>query len=480
MTIAPLPGSVRKEDCLYLNIVRPTEPSSDPEGYPVMVFIHGGCFLVGSAEDSNYKVVADRLVSKGVIFISIQYRLGQFGFFTTGDEICPGNYGIWDQIQSLRFIQEVINDFGGNPNNVTPFGESAGGASISILGLSKEGERVFSKSILMSGTAHCPFALHTNVLETSNKIAETLKCLGSSQEKKIALKAVEDIVTPLKSLVSEIIPSDSIVCTYLNPIIDGDLLENFDQFKEIYQKRSKKPTLIGLCSFEERTFCLKSHLYCPSAKVFPVDPEDAAVFDEFQLRTRTKALLSQWNPYGDQQDVALNRIADFYIDQRLNYKDNQYFQAYTQLITDILFNIPAMREAVEKAETGSDVFFYIYDYDKLPNLFCEGAGHGSDLVPLFGKSSFFPDIPLEGDFKIVVSTFTDILVSFARDGVPSFDGQTLPKVENGKIPFIQINGNPSIGENLWPERLEFWNNMVKEFNFDWSDASRKSLKIIKK
>uniref|UniRef100_A0AC34RTD5 Carboxylic ester hydrolase n=1 Tax=Panagrolaimus sp. JU765 TaxID=591449 RepID=A0AC34RTD5_9BILA len=118
------------EDCLYLNVIRPRNASN----LPVMVFIHGGAFLIGSALDASYEKASDRIVSqKGVILVTIQYRIGIFGFFSTGDETNPGNLGIWDQIQALTFLREVIGDFGGDPNRITIFGDSAGAASASLL-----------------------------------------------------------------------------------------------------------------------------------------------------------------------------------------------------------------------------------------------------------------------------------------------------------------------------------------------------------
>ncbi|KAE9546560.1 hypothetical protein FO519_010228, partial [Halicephalobus sp. NKZ332] len=77
-----------QEDCLYLNLIRPKLPSTKPNGYPIMFYIHGGDFLFGSADDANYKT-ADRIVSKGVILIAVQYRLGVLGFYTTGDDVVP-------------------------------------------------------------------------------------------------------------------------------------------------------------------------------------------------------------------------------------------------------------------------------------------------------------------------------------------------------------------------------------------------------
>ena len=107
--------------------------SEDPAGYPVAVWIHGGGFCFGSAEPYGYKVLSDNFVSRGIIVVSIQYRLGAFGFFSTGDHVAPGNLGLWDQRQALVFLHEVLPAFNGNKKKITVWGHSAGGTSTSLL-----------------------------------------------------------------------------------------------------------------------------------------------------------------------------------------------------------------------------------------------------------------------------------------------------------------------------------------------------------
>uniref|UniRef100_A0A158P6I1 COesterase domain-containing protein n=1 Tax=Angiostrongylus cantonensis TaxID=6313 RepID=A0A158P6I1_ANGCA len=115
------------EDCLYLNVFTPVWSPSSASGFAVLVFIHGGGFV----SDSTTKY-GD--CTKDVVVVTVQYRVGFLGFFSTGDEYCRGNFGLWDQILALKWIQENISFFNGNQNNVTAMGQSSGaGNMIDIL-----------------------------------------------------------------------------------------------------------------------------------------------------------------------------------------------------------------------------------------------------------------------------------------------------------------------------------------------------------
>ncbi|MBA5687032.1 carboxylesterase family protein [Duganella sp. LX47W] len=150
---APL-GTTPAEDCLVLNVWRPLAASARP--LPVMVWIHGGGFVNGGASPSTY--AGDAFARQDVIFVSFNYRLGRFGFFgfpalskADADHGLLGNYGYMDQIAALQWVQKNVAAFGGDPANVTLFGESAGGGSVHMLTTSPMAKGLFARAIIQSG-----------------------------------------------------------------------------------------------------------------------------------------------------------------------------------------------------------------------------------------------------------------------------------------------------------------------------------------
>lgn len=153
------PQEVQSEDCLYLNIWTPAD--RDRGGLPVMVWIHGGSFTMGSGSMPAYDGAA--LARKGVVLVTINYRLGIFGYFTHSelvDEAAKGgacaNFGTTDQIEALAWIQDNIADFGGDPGRITIFGESAGALSVSQLMATPLARGLFHRAIGSSGAYFFP------------------------------------------------------------------------------------------------------------------------------------------------------------------------------------------------------------------------------------------------------------------------------------------------------------------------------------
>ncbi|KAB7495768.1 Venom carboxylesterase-6, partial [Armadillidium nasatum] len=147
---------VGREDCLHLNVYT-SVPNSPEKKLPVMVFIHGGGFVFGAA----HQYPPHALMNKDIVFVVIQYRLGIFGFLSTEDSVIPGNMGLKDQQLALKWIKENINAFGGDPDRITIFGESAGGASVNYQILSPGSKAMFdffARAIMQSGTSICPWA----------------------------------------------------------------------------------------------------------------------------------------------------------------------------------------------------------------------------------------------------------------------------------------------------------------------------------
>ena len=142
---------IYSEDCLYLNVYTPNVSQS----FPVMVYIHVGGYELGSA----LPWPGDILALLGLVVVVIQYRLGPFGFLTTGDSASPGNFGMLDQVEALKWVKENIENFGGNPNKVTIFGESAGATSVSLHLMLPLSQGLFHRVIAESGVDLCSWAI---------------------------------------------------------------------------------------------------------------------------------------------------------------------------------------------------------------------------------------------------------------------------------------------------------------------------------
>src|SRR5215212_10942552 len=147
------PPSGKSEDCLYLNVWTPAKSAN--ERIPVLVWIYGGGFGAGAASDPNYS--GEKLAKKGVVLVSIAYRVGILGFMAHPElsaenpKKVSGNYGLLDMIAGLKWIQQNIAAFGGDPKKVTIFGESAGGIAVSMLCESLLAKDLFHGAISESG-----------------------------------------------------------------------------------------------------------------------------------------------------------------------------------------------------------------------------------------------------------------------------------------------------------------------------------------
>ncbi|CAL1541833.1 unnamed protein product, partial [Lymnaea stagnalis] len=169
------PEETMSEDCLFLNVyVKSIPTQSSPQNLKkVMVWIHGGGFILGSsfAYDAGIFVT-----NNDVIVVTINYRLGVLGFLSTEDEASPGHYGLWDQIMVLKWVKVNIVAFGGDPDDITLGGQSAGGASVSLLSLTPFTKGYFTKVYAQSGSATSLFAKYINAKLDAVKLSQQMNC----------------------------------------------------------------------------------------------------------------------------------------------------------------------------------------------------------------------------------------------------------------------------------------------------------------
>ncbi|CAG9824776.1 unnamed protein product [Phaedon cochleariae] len=162
---------LENEDCLYLNVYTPKYPTSEAS-LPVMFYIYGGGFVNGAANFDFYG--PHYLLEHDVIVVTANYRLGPFGFLTTDDLIIPGNYGLKDQLLALKWVNQNIKYFGGDPEKVTIFGQSAGAASVNFHFMSKQSEGLFRAGIAQSGSILCPWVYQEDSKNTAYDLASNI------------------------------------------------------------------------------------------------------------------------------------------------------------------------------------------------------------------------------------------------------------------------------------------------------------------
>ncbi|PZC78162.1 hypothetical protein B5X24_HaOG200122 [Helicoverpa armigera] len=171
-------GLLGSEDCLYLNVYTPKVNPDKP--LPVMFWVHGGAFMTGGSNDDLYG--PEFLLRKGVVVVTINYRLEILGFLSLDTKDVPGNAGMKDQVAALRWVNKNIANFGGDPNNITIFGESAGGASISYLLISPMTKGLFKRAIPQSGAALSDWSQTVRPRERALAVARKLGCYSEDDK----------------------------------------------------------------------------------------------------------------------------------------------------------------------------------------------------------------------------------------------------------------------------------------------------------
>ena len=227
------------EDSLYLNIWVPSNKAA--QKLPVAIYVHGGAFMGGAG--SNLPFVCNEMAKSGVIIITINYRLGAFGFLchpilgVDGENEAGGNYGLWDQLEAFSWVKENIEAFGGDEDNITVFGQSAGAMSLQALALTQQAEGLFNRMIMQSGGGYRnPLAEYRSIEKASETAEDLLDALGihnkdwtkSEEDRQLALKALyetssEDMMQAVGSVIAKAFKERKGMPFV--PVIDRELLK---------------------------------------------------------------------------------------------------------------------------------------------------------------------------------------------------------------------------------------------------------------
>ncbi|CAE6815144.1 Para-nitrobenzyl esterase [Paraburkholderia haematera] len=253
---APL-GTAPAEDCLVLNVWRPAATgSAATQKLPVMVWIYGGGFVNGGSSPAVYD--GSQFAKQGVVFVSFNYRLGRFGFFAhpaltaenPGGQL--GNYGYMDQIAALQWVQRNIAAFGGDPGNVTLFGESAGGYSVHALITSPLAKGLFQKAIVESGGGRTNITAGRYLRDTGQNGVPSGEQLGTAFAQSVGIAGSD--AAALASL--RALPADQVVAglnletmmsttTYAGPMIDGQIVPDDPGRLYAQGQYNRVPLMVG-------------------------------------------------------------------------------------------------------------------------------------------------------------------------------------------------------------------------------------------
>ncbi|XP_050531739.1 juvenile hormone esterase-like isoform X2 [Daktulosphaira vitifoliae] len=449
---------IGSEDCLYLNVYTPKINGK----MPVMFWIHGGGFSVGSGGSSSGG--PQYFMDKDIILVSINYRLGIFGFLSSEDNVIPGNFGLKDQVMALKWVKNNIEYFGGDPNSVTIFGESAGGASVGYHMLSPMSKGLFHKAILQSGTSACRWATpfpglsrhRTQAVaviagcneDTSEEILECLRSLSANDIAEIFYKLFEWKTHPiiLFSPVVEKCDIDNKGFLCHHPLIE-------------FKQESHVPAIIGINSAEGGLFVSRFF-----NKTSLLEPE---LITDFH-RIIPKIMI--YNRFAMSEDIIhINeRLMDKYIPAR-KIEDHMHAN-----LSDLFGDGSFLYCAIDMSEKlTSPVYFYLYDYSSefTLNKFygnCEkplGVSHGDELIKLFNYKDLFGR-DLNEENKEFSRFMINLWSNFATSSEPPtinglINGQLWPaytSVENFQLLYIN-SSKPQIKKNSFNEKYQFWNNL---------------------
>ncbi len=380
------------EDCLYLNVFT---PGLDDKKRPVMVWIHGGAYNMGSGSSAMHP--GHTLPQKGdVVFVSINYRLGPLGFLylkqATGGQIPDsGNEGLLDQIAALRWIRENIAAFGGDPANVTVFGESAGAMSIGCLLAMPQARGLFQKAILQSGAS--TVRTLPEAISTAEQYLSILGLNGSQWSQLLALPA-DHFIAGLKILSGPSLWSLS-KGAQLEPVIEGQSLPELP-LDAIAKGSAKEITVMAGSTLDEAT-------------IFTAQDRQLPNISEKDLISRLQKFLPS--------DFVTKLISVYRssLPER-GFKDIKPFQLYHAIFTDLQFRIPAVRLVESQNKFKVKAYNYIFDWQcPMPGL---GACHSLELGFLFGNHR--PDFHGAGPgVAKLAGQLQDAWIAFARSGDPS-------------------------------------------------------------
>ncbi|XP_012224498.2 esterase E4-like [Linepithema humile] len=450
------------EDCLYLNVYTPSI-KIHPE-YPVMVFFHGGGWLSGEGNSRQPHYLLDH----NVVLVTVNYRLGPLGFLSTEDLECPGNLGLKDQQQALRWVQENIAYFNGDPTSVTIFGQSAGSASVHYHMVSPLSKGLFHRAITQSGTFYNPWALMPPGSANSNTkiLGCYLNCTTENSTELIAClrtKSARNITATFSGF--KILD----ICPHLIPFVP--VIE---------------PEHLGAFLTEDPTISVQKGHIADVPWITGINSEEGSLFTSSIYNWNFTEILN--NEFMKLAPVTLFHQIRYqfpnqnFVNEITNDIHKQYFNQSNideskeatfnmiNMYSDAWFNYGTYRAVRDfVANKTSPVYFYYFTYKGNSLRFGNstkdyGVTHGAEMEYLFPpKNRNRNVVPYQNkskDDKDMIDLMTTLWYNFALSGNPTPNNTQLQwnstKSNSLEDMFVIDGKNSSMKSGLLTKRMSFW------------------------
>jgi para-nitrobenzyl esterase len=431
------PPPQSEEKCLTLNV---WTPSADDKKRPVMFWIHGGSYKTGSAD--NYSGIP--LAKRGdVVVVVINYRLGPLGFLYLPDapNFTP-NVGLLDQIQALKWVKENISRFGGDPQNVTLFGESAGAGAICCLLGVPSAKGLFSRVIPQSGSTS-PLGYQTGrAIATAQRLTSLLGIEKNDIESLRKIPA-EEIIKAQTKMDQQVLEGGTAFALGYSPLVDGEILPQHP-LKAVLEGETKDIELLHGTNRDEMRLW---ELWYPS------------INSSEELFNRMNIMMK---PMGQTEDK-VHEIINVYSEGR-----NNPTEIYSAIVTDSFFRVPSIRLAEMQSKNQPDTYMYMFTYPSPIRNGSLGSVHAIEIPFVFGtldmpraldNFKLFPESNKETES--LSEKMMDSWISFARNGNPN----------HGEIPnWNQYSRNRAtmmfgkeieVANDPYSKERAIWDNILK-------------------
>ncbi|XP_054259144.1 esterase FE4-like isoform X2 [Macrosteles quadrilineatus] len=456
-----------EDNCLALNVYTPRLPEAGSALLPVMVWIHGGGFTFGSGNTDLHD--PEYWMEQDVVIVTCNYRVGVLGFLSLGTSEVPGNAGLKDQVMVLKWVQWNIAQFGGDPNNVTMFGESAGSASVHYHLLSPMSRGLFHRAILMSGSSLNTWAFSSQALEKSFSLGEKLGLSTSDPKKLLEFLQnlpVFDLVKMQNKVLTAQDKQDLRVFPFVPSVeLSGGAEQRFltEHPRTILQRGDIAPVPV-IFGANNKEGMLVMNDVPHNDELFKVVNSNFSRILPGDLGLPNNAADKLRRFFFGKKDIGWGTISD-------------YFDYYG----DVFFYL-GIDEAVRHhlASGKAPVYCYWLSYDGGQGLLshflrliyhqCElkGVCHADDVGYMF-KSNLpgAPELTPGSPDEHMVSTITGLWREFASTGNPNKEEQVVkwaPAILEGSSwkRFLEIN-NPLEMKNsrMAQTRMEFWETLLR-------------------